>query len=62
VKKIIKLTGIFIVLVNIFSEPSSVKIFSSPKKESKNCFPIMWNRNTFFHKNNIDYSNFFSNR
>ena len=59
--------GIFIVLVKKISEPSSVKICSSPKKESKNCFPIMWNRNTCFHKNNIDYSNsaaqyFFSSR
>ena len=35
-----------------FSEPSSVKIFFSHEKESKNVFPIMWNRNTFFHKNN----------
>ena len=29
--------GIFIVLINIFSEPSSVKIFFSHEKESKNC-------------------------
>jgi hypothetical protein len=31
--------GIFIVLVIFFPEPSSVKIFFSHKKESKNLFP-----------------------
>jgi hypothetical protein len=40
------------VIVNKISEPFSVKVIVSHEKESKHFFPIMWNRNTFFHKNN----------
>ena len=35
-----------------FSGSTSVKILFSHEKEIKICFPIMWIRNTFFHKNN----------
>jgi hypothetical protein len=43
---------IFIVLVKKFQNLSQSKYFFLMRRKAKNCFPIMWNRNTFFHKNN----------
>ena len=65
---LILVAGIFIVLVNFFLEPSSIKIFFLMRGKAKNCFPIMWNRNTFFHKSNTlatqiqQHNIFFSSR